>query len=99
MQLTVQAIMLTGILIVLGLFLKRWQPPIKEQYIFIILSIVGISLGYIMLNGFQGCSLGFLVSGLTYYKDALVQEAKEVKESFDIINSLKKNENKEMEDK
>lgn len=89
MHITIQGVILTGILIIVGLFLKRWKPPIKEQYIFILLGLTGITLGYVMLEGFQGSAIGFLVSGLTYYKEALVKEAKEVKESFDILNSLK----------
>lgn len=89
MQMTIQVILLGLVLIVLGLLLKNWQPPIKEQYVFIILATVGGILGYFMLDGLQGILWGFVGSGLVFYKDELVKEATAVKDSFDTINKLK----------
>lgn len=95
MQMTIQVILLCLVLMVLGLLLKNWKPPIKEQYVFIILAIVGGTLGYFMLVGFEGVLWGFVGSGLVFYKDKLVEEAKAVKNSFDTLNDLKSNNNKE----
>lgn len=70
---------LTGLLIVIGLFLKNWEPPIKKQYIALILLPVGTILGYMMV---QNPSYGFLIAGLVFYKDELVNEVRDVKDSF-----------------
>ena len=75
---------LTGVLIVVSLFLKNWKPPIKRQYIAMILLPLGIILGGFMV---QNPAYGFLISGLVFYKDELVQEIKKVVQSF---NSIKK---------
>lgn len=75
---------LTGVLIVVSLFLKNWKPPIKRQYIAMILLPLGIILGGVMV---QNPAYGFLISGLVFYKDELVQEIKKVVQSF---NSIKK---------
>lgn len=99
MQMTIQIILLGLVLMVLGLLLKNWKPPIKEQYIFIILAIVGGILGYFMLEGLQGVLWGFVGSGLVFYKDELVKEATAVKDSFDDINGLKHKTNNEIKNK
>lgn len=75
-------IVLTGILIVVSLFLKNWQPPIKRQYIAMILLTLGVVLGHLMVHN---PAYGFLISGLVFYKDELVQEVKKVMESFKSI--------------
>lgn len=72
-------IIITGLLIVLGLFLSRWEPPIKKQYIALILFIVGGALGWFMVNHI---AYGVLIAGLVYYKQELVAEVKAVKDSF-----------------
>ena len=91
MEMTVDILLLGLVLIVVGLFLKRWEPPIKEQYVVILLAIVGSVLGFFMLGGFYGILWGICYSGLVYYKDVLVEEAKEVKDSFtDLKDSTKK---------
>lgn len=89
MQITIQVILLGFTLIVLGLLLKNWKPPIKEQYVFIMLAIVGMALGYYMFGDYQGVLGGFVGAGLVFYKDELVKEATAVKNSFDSINDLK----------
>lgn len=75
-------IVLTGVLIVVSLFLKNWQPPMKRQYIAMILLTLGVVFGYLMVNN---PAYGFLISGLVFYKDELVQEVKKVVESFSSI--------------
>lgn len=77
-------VVLTGILIVEGLFLKKWDPPIKKQYVALILLISGLVLGYFMVNN---SAYGFLIAGLVFYKDELVEEIKLVKES--VIDAIK----------
>lgn len=87
MEMTIDIILLGLVLTVVGLFLKRWEPPIKEQYIVLILTSVGCILGYIMLKGFYGVLWGIVYSGLVFYKDILVEEAKQVKNSFNNLKS------------
>lgn len=67
------------VLIVVGLLLSHWQPPIRKQYQFIILAIVGIVLGYFTA---LGVLWGFIISGLVFYKGELVEEFRSVKEGF-----------------
>ena len=71
-------IVLTGILIVTGLFLNKWEPPIKKQYVALMLLATGLALGYLMV---ANAAYGFLIAGLVFYKDELVLEIKLVKES------------------
>lgn len=74
------------ILIILGLLLNSWKPPIKEQYVFIMLGISGMVLGHIL-----GCGLawGFVWAGLVFYKSKLVEEFKLVKESLTNLKELR----------
>ena len=71
-------VVLTGTLIVEGLFLKKWEPPIKKQYVALMLLMAGLALGYFMV---ENAAYGFLIAGLVFYKDELVSEIKLVKES------------------
>ena len=71
-------VVLTGILIVIGLFLNKWEPPIKKQYVALMLLIAGLALGHFMVDN---PAYGFLIAGLVFYKDELVSEIKLVKES------------------
>ncbi|MDB8579365.1 hypothetical protein PNU84_14390, partial [Turicibacter sanguinis] len=71
-------VVLTGILIVEGLFLKKWDPPIKKQYVALILLLSGLGLGHFMVTN---VAYGFLIAGLVFYKDELVAEIKLVKDS------------------
>lgn len=75
-------IVITGVLIVVSLFLKNWQPPMKRQYIAMILLTLGVIFGHLLVNN---PAYGFLISGLVFYKDELVQEIKKVMESFTSI--------------
>ena len=71
-------VVLTGILIVTGLFLNKWEPPIKKQYVALMLLVTGLVLGHFMVTN---AAYGFLIAGLVFYKDELVSEIKLVKES------------------
>lgn len=71
-------VVLTGILIVTGLFLNKWEPPIKKQYVALMLLVTGLALGFFMV---ENAAYGFLIAGLVFYKDELVSEIKLVKES------------------
>lgn len=71
-------VVLTGVLIVIGLFLKNWEPPIKKQYIALALMILGIALGEIMLESW---AYGLLLAGLVFFKDKMVEEIKLVRNS------------------
>ena len=77
-------VVLTGILIVEGLFLKKWDPPIKKQYVALILLLSGLALGHFMVTN---AAYGFLIAGLVFYKDELVEEIKLVKES--VVEAIK----------
>lgn len=79
-------VVLTGILIVVGLFLKKWEPPIKKQYVALSLLLIGIVLGQLMVGY---AAYGFLMAGLVFYKDELVEEVKLVKESVIAVNKEK----------
>lgn len=85
-EFTVSIIQLGLILIIMGLLLKNWHPPIKEQYVFIILGIVGMGLGYILNCGIHW---GFIGAGLVFYKDKLVEEFRLVKESLGNLKDIK----------
>lgn len=82
MEMTIDVILLGLVLVVIGLFLRKWEPPIKDQYIFIALATLGCTLGYFMLHGFYGVLWGLVYTGLVFYKDELVKEAGQVKDSF-----------------
>ena len=71
-------VVLTGVLIVTGLFLNKWEPPIKKQYVALMLLVTGVALGHFMVDN---PAYGFLIAGLVFYKDELVSEIKLVKES------------------
>lgn len=79
MEITVSLIQLGLILIILGLLLTNWEPPIKDQYTFIILAFAGMGLGYILNCGIHW---GFIGAGLVFYKGKLVEEFKLVRESL-----------------
>lgn len=91
MEMTIGLLQLGLILIILGLLLNNWKPPIKDQYTFIILGIAGIGLGYLL-----GCGVywGFIGSGLVFYKGKLVEEFKLVKESLSNLNEIKETKRK-----
>ncbi len=79
-------IIITAVLIIIGLFLNNWQPPIKKQYIALILLPIGALLGYFELNNFY---YGFMIAGLVFYKDELVVEIQKVKQSFNKVKEDK----------
>ena len=95
-ELTVNIMQLGLILIILGLLLNNWKPPIKDQYVFIILALAGIGLGYVL-----GCGIywGFIGAGLVFYKNKLVEELKLVKESLGDISKLKADKEDETQEK
>lgn len=76
-------IIVTLLLIIAGLFLKTWQPPIKLQYIALALGILGWWLGLTMLNS---RAYGIVVAGVVFFKDALVEEIKLVRNSATNMN-------------
>ena len=95
MQLTPQVILLGLVLVGLTLFLENWQPPIKKQYMFIILAVVGCSLGYYMLKGFNGTLWGFVYTSLVFFKDELVKNVEEVANAFNCIFGKDKKDNQD----
>ena len=98
MEMTIDVILLGLVLVVIGLFLKKWEPPIKDQYIFIALASLGCILGYFMLHGFYGVLWGLVYTGLVFYKDELVKEASLVKDSFIDLKKESKKSEKDNED-
>ena len=85
-ELSLELLQLGLVLMICGLLLTNWEPPIKAQYRFMILAIVGVILGI-----WLGCGsvYGFIGAGLIFYKDKLVEEVRLVKESFIDINRKK----------
>ena len=93
---TVGIFQLGAILTILGLLLNNWKPPIKEQYVFIMLGVAGMILGYVLKCGI---AWGFIWAGLVFYKGKLVEEFKLVKESLSNIKELREvTKNQETED-
>lgn len=86
MELSMNIIQLGLILIILGLLLNNWKPPIKDQYTFIILALAGIGLGHLL-----GCGVywGFIGAGLVFYKGKLIAELKLVRQSLLDMNEVK----------
>ena len=70
----------SGLLILMGLYLEKWHPPIEQQYIALALFLAGGLMGYFMLNGYW--AYGILIAGLVFYKRELVEEIREIKDSF-----------------
>lgn len=79
-------LIVTVILIIVGLFLKKWEPPIKKQYIALLLLILGAALGQSILKSY---AYGFMLAGLVFFKDALVEEIKLVRNSVSAIEKEK----------
>lgn len=69
----------SGLLILMGLYLEKWQPPLKKQFIALALFLAGGLMGHFMINGW---AYGILIAGLVFYKRELVEEVKEIKDSF-----------------
>lgn len=72
-------LILTLILIIIGMVLKTWEPPMKKQYIVVTLLVVGMWLGHKEVNN---AYLGFCVAGLVFFKDKLVEEANLVANAY-----------------
>lgn len=70
---------LTGVLIVISLFLNNYEPPIKRQNIALTVMAFGLVLGWLMV---ENLAYGFLIAGLVFFKDELVSEASLVSECF-----------------
>ena len=85
-QLTIELIQLGLVLMICGLLLSSWEPPIKPQYKFLILAVIGVALGILLGCGFV---YGFIGAGLIFFKDKLVEEVRLVRESFTNINRKK----------
>ena len=63
---------LTGVLIVISFFLDSYEPPIKRQNIALIVMAFGLTLGWLMV---ENLGYGFLIAGLVFFKDELINEA------------------------
>lgn len=72
-------LILTLMLIIIGMTLKTWEPPMKKQYIVVTLLVVGMWLGNKQVNN---AYLGFCVAGLVFFKDKLVEEANLVANAY-----------------
>lgn len=85
-ELTLELLQLGLVLMICGLLLSSWEPPVKSQYKFLILAVIGVALGICL-----GCGYiyGFIGAGLVFYKDKLVEEIRLIRESFIDINRKK----------
>lgn len=72
-------ITLTGILILVSLFLNNYEPPIKRQNIALIVMAFGLVLGWFMVHN---SAYGFLIAGLVFFKDEFINETSLVSASF-----------------
>ncbi|WP_270851301.1 hypothetical protein [Clostridium tertium] len=79
MDIAFEYIILTLALVILGLWLEKYDPPIKRQWIATILLIMGSISAYFYIDN---AIYGFLIAGLVYYKQDLVAEVKEVLQSY-----------------
>lgn len=79
MDIAFEYIILTLALVILGLWLEKYDPPIKRQWIVTILLIMGSITAYFYIDN---SIYGFLIAGLVYYKQDLVAEVKEVLQSY-----------------
>ena len=70
---------LTGVLIVISLFLNNYEPPIKRQNIALIVMAFGLVLGWFMVHN---AAYGFLIAGLVFFKDEFIHETSLVSASF-----------------
>lgn len=77
---TPNVVLVLLVLLSISIFLREWEPPIKKQYIFILLSIVGLVLGYFFLGKINGLINGFILTSLVFYKDKYVEEARDIKD-------------------
>lgn len=67
------------ILTVVCMLLKRWEPPIKEQYVVLLLMSVGVVLAiYMSITWFWG----MVFAGLVFWKDDYVEETKVILQSY-----------------
>ena len=72
-------ITLTGILILVSLFLNNYEPPIKRQNIALIVMAFGLVLGWYMVHN---TAYGFLIAVLVFFKDEFIHETSLVSASF-----------------
>lgn len=79
MKIAFEYIVLTLALVILGLWLEKYEPPIKRQWIATILLVVGSISTYFYIDN---AIYGFLIAGLIYYKQDLVAEVKEGLQSY-----------------
>lgn len=70
---------LMGILIVISLYLHKWYPPIKPQYIATIMLAAGVVAGHFLVA--NPC-FGFIFAGVVYYKDEFARDAQLVVKSY-----------------
>ena len=89
-------LIVSGLLILMGLYLEKWHPPITKQYIALALFLAGGLMGHFMINGW---AYGILIAGLVFYKRELVEEVKEIKDSFKSIKqTVQEDEDKTIEE-
>lgn len=70
-------LLITLVIIVVGLFLSAYEPPIKKQNQFVILTILSAALSWLTVErSVNSCLYGFVVAGLVFYKDRLLEEMK-----------------------
>lgn len=79
-------ITLTGILILVSLFLNNYEPPIKRQNIALIVMAFGLILGWFMV---KNSAYGFLIAGLVFFKDEFINETSLVSASFNKLRKKK----------
>lgn len=96
-------ILLTILLVILGIWLREYNPPIKKQWQALSLFIVGAVLGYFLI---QQPLIGVAISGLVYYKNVLIDELILIRKSLAKIDDKTttaedeaKNDNKQGDDK
>lgn len=85
-QITSTIIQVSLVLIIVGLILSNWEPPIKAQYRAMLMITIGGTLGH-----YLGCGIiwGVIIAGLVFFKDKLVEEVKLVRGSFNDIKDKK----------
>ena len=74
------------ILTIFGLYFKQWKPPLPKQVIAGVLLFLGAFLGEHLCSS---AIMGFLISGLVFYKHDLINEINMTKSCFNDIKEIK----------
>jgi TctA family transporter len=96
----VNFLILSVLLIIISLWLRDFNPPIKRQWQSLLLFLVSGVLGYFMLGKtISDVGISLCICGLVFYKDKLVDDIKTLKDNSNVIDIMfDKNNKKDTDD-